>query len=852
MRFCAYNLLGMLLFMAACHAGIPEFIQFQGRLIDAATNRPVQGVISKQIKFTFRKVLAGDNPGEFVGSTHTANNVSIREGVFSVLLPVKAMGVEFNDPLGIEVEVGSANIGFQPLRSVPYAFTSKNALQLGGLAASQYSLSSHIHTSAGGKSFTVDGTGANLLDNDPQLNVINGAGSEVFRVSAKGDLSRLNSIDAIGAIETEESFRIVNQASESVFVANKNGDVVIARDLSIAANSVLGSLQVSGDTRLAQVLINGSLSFGPTAKIFAKPDEETPNVIGQAHRFEDHLTSPLFTKLESLVNGSTVTAALHTHSFGAGDITSNAIANDAVESRHIEDGTISNADIADDAAIADSKLAVISTAGKITTAALPAEVAFKNSSNVFGSGFDVANISKLQSTNFFDAVRAKKFTVTSTSSAVGVNFLEVSDLNSEFRWTLDGNGTLSFKRVVAGVGEQTRLEIKTEGTKTFIRTQNVEFQGDPNLISGAVIQNGSIQGVDIAAGTINTTKIQAGAITAAKIADGAITTVKIANEAVTADKIADGEITSAKIQNGAITADKIADTSITSAKIQNGVITGAKIQDGAVTSAEIADGVITTAKIAANAVQANNIVDGAVTSAKLANGAVLNKNLDSTVLTNRQLPISVTLASATTPHVTLNAQNSSSTFLKMVMNQTTASNSSNPGLILQNTASDAQSQENISLNLDGSISMKSSALSRAVTLEPAVLAIMFGIGKSGNPSACTLGTNYKIVGNTSAATNGTGFCMEPKGSNENYNSAIVTCNSDGAELCKVDDYRKACEANVISNDGTVYMASDLVHDGTNLLNLTFQATAAGCSASNYTITTNTVTTTQRFGCCINP
>ena len=43
--------------------------------------------------------------------------------------------------------------------------------------------------------------------------------------------------------------------------------------------------------------------------------------------------------------------------------------------------------------------------------------------------------------------------------------MEVKDFNAQFRWLLDGDGTLQFKRIVSGVGEQTRIEIKTEEPK---------------------------------------------------------------------------------------------------------------------------------------------------------------------------------------------------------------------------------------------------------------------------------------------------------------------------------------------------------------------------------------------------
>ena len=165
--------------------------------------------------------------------------------------------------------------------------------------------------------------------------------------------------------------RVVNQQQEDVFVANQNGNVVIKGDLSISGDSTLGSLEVSGDAQFKQMLISESLTLGPGANIDATPGENSENIIGKAHSLEDHASSSLFNNLISLTNGSVLTSSFHSHSLGVGELTSNAIADNSVLSIHIRDGEITNDDIASNAAIDDSKLATISTAGKITTPALP-------------------------------------------------------------------------------------------------------------------------------------------------------------------------------------------------------------------------------------------------------------------------------------------------------------------------------------------------------------------------------------------------------------------------------------------------------------------------------------------------
>jgi len=85
----------------------------------------------------------------------------------------------------------------------------------------------------------------------------------------------------------------------------------------------------------------------------------------------------------------------HDHEGSTGDgsfitrglpINTNGIKNNAITSAKIADGTIADADISDIAAISDSKLATIATAGKVSDSAL--------SSNItkFGSSIDTADI----------------------------------------------------------------------------------------------------------------------------------------------------------------------------------------------------------------------------------------------------------------------------------------------------------------------------------------------------------------------------------------------------------------------------------------------------------------------------
>tara|TARA_Y100000589_G_scaffold235060_1_gene222449 strand:+ start:2889 stop:5429 length:2541 start_codon:yes stop_codon:yes gene_type:complete len=846
MAFCR-AFLAILILIQVCFAnGIPQTIQYQGRFLDAATNRPVAGVVTKQIVFNIRKVEAGNIPGQII-DTHTASNVSVRDGVFNVEIPVSD-NIKFDEPYGIEVIIqgsGGGNVGFQPFRSVPYAITAKNALFLGGISAGQYALTTHIHTSSGQKTFTIDGTGANLLSDDAQFKIINGAGQEVFRVTASGDIQKVTKINASGAIETEGSLRVVNQQQEDVFVADQNGNVVVGGDVIISGDSTVGSLEVSGDAVLKQVLISESLSFGPNASIDATPSDESDNLIGKSHLLEDHATSNLFTKLISLTNGSVVTASFHSHSLGVAELTSDAIADDSILSVHIRDGEITNDDIAANAAIDDTKLATISTAGKITTQALPVEVALRNGDNTFGAGFDPANVSALRTLNSFDSVRSKTFNVISTSSQIGSNFIDVRDFNAQFRWLLDGDGTLQFKRIVSGVGEQTRIEIKTEGSKTYIRLREVVFEGDPGMISGDVIADGGIQTNDIADGAVNTDKILDGSVIASKIGNLQVTEDKIADGAITAGKIGVGQITSNEIADGAITTAKILDGNITRDKVLSNTLTGDKLDNETITANEIANNTITTAKIASGAIQTNNIQDETLTNAKVADGAISNLNLNDNVLVSRVQPMSINLSTTTSPHITLNASSANAKFVDMVINNPSTISSPIPGVLISNQ-SDNQS---VSLNLDGSISMKSVDFLQPVTLEPEIFAAMMGLPIGAGQCPIDNKGAYSLINpNDSAEDSGTGFCFQEFNSPETYPAALKACYDDSARLCSLSEIYEACSKGQVS---IPLLSADLTHT-TTIAYLKFTGQSNCGSVGDVTLDQSPIGNSSGYACCVNP
>jgi hypothetical protein len=86
---------------------------------------------------------------------------------------------------------------------------------------------------------------------------------------------------------------------------------------------------------------------------------------------------------------------------------------------------------------------------------------------------------------------------------------------------------------------------------------NGPYQG---VLTGANIQDGTVETSDLANDAVTTVKINDGNVTTGKIADGAVTNAKIGASAVGTTEIADGAVTAAKIAAGAVETDKLKDS----------------------------------------------------------------------------------------------------------------------------------------------------------------------------------------------------------------------------------------------------------------------------------------------------
>jgi len=219
-------------------------------------------------------------------------------------------------------------------------------------------------------------------------------------------------------------------------------------------------------------------------------------------------------------------------------------------------GNITNAKVSDSAAIADTKLATIATAGKVLNSATTATpdsdantIVARDGSGNFSAGTITATLAGSITGNAATATAATTATILATGRTIAL--------------TGDVTGT-------------------TES-----------FNGSANVSATTTIANSAVTTAKIADANVTTAKIADANVTTAKIADANVTTAKIADENVTTAKIADANVTTAKIADENVTTAKIADANVTTAKILDGAVTNAKLSlsanDGEIKKALNAD-----------------------------------------------------------------------------------------------------------------------------------------------------------------------------------------------------------------------------------------------------------------------
>ncbi len=391
-----------------------------------------------------------------------------------------------------------------------------------------------------------------------------------------------------------------------------------------------------------------------------------------------------------------------------GSVSQVKLQENSVTSGKIADGTIVDADISASANIADSKLATITTAGKvsgnaITSGTIGGSTGINTSGDITGNNL-IANGKLGVGTSTPDASAALQIDSTVgglllprmttgqrdaiSSPATGLTIYNTTTNQIEFRdgssWKglgIAGSGVTS---ITAGTGltggtitssgtialSSTGVTPGVYGSATQVPTFTVDAQGrltgagqvtvtpawssvtgKPTTLGGY----GITDGVTNAGGTPS---LQSG-LDASKPAVGTAGRIYIATD--TAKIYRDtgsswaiigttnaSDLSSGTLPTGrlpAFTGDVTSAAGSNSLTIANNAVTNAKIADNAITTIKIQDSAVTTNKINDAAVTEIKIADNAITTAKIADGAVSNvKIADGAVTTTKIADSSVTLA----------------------------------------------------------------------------------------------------------------------------------------------------------------------------------------------------------------
>jgi hypothetical protein len=170
-------------------------------------------------------------------------------------------------------------------------------------------------------------------------------------------------------------------------------------------------------------------------------------------------------------------------------------------------------------------------------------------------------------------------------------------------------------------------------------------------------------------------------------------------------------------------------------------------------------------------------------------------------------------------------------------------------------------QNMVSLNYDGSLSLRSTNFSTMVHVDSKLFATMLGVSVTvSNQQKCPANSTYDHVFSDDAGTYGDGFCVKlitTGGEEQTYKGAVTNCYASGGRLCRVSEFYKACRDRqtdlVNSHIGTTFMTADFGRTGAADGYMTFTVNTAGCvNSGDFAVATAALTDTNLYACCINP
>jgi hypothetical protein len=613
-------------------SGTPTWANISVTETDPVWTADKAGATTISGTWTFSNTINGSISGNAGTATalQTARN-------FALSGDVTASAVSFNGTADVTLSTTIANDAVTSAKIADGTIVNADIASNAGIAVSKLAGGSSGQVLVTDASGTPTWANISVIETDPvwtadKAGATTISGTWTFSNTINGSIS--GNAGTATALQTARNFALSGDVTASAVSFNGTADVTlsttIANDAVTSAKIADGTI-VNADIASNAGIAVSKLAGGSSGQVLVTDASGTPtwanisvietDPVWTADKAGATTISGTWT-FSNTINGSisgnagTATALQTARNFAlSGDVTASAvsfngtadvtlsttIANDAVTSAKIADGTIVNADIASNAGIAVSKLAGGSSGQVLVTDA---------------SGTPTwANISVIETDPVWTADKAGATTISGT-------------------WTFSNtiNGSIS----------------GNAGTATALQTaRNFALSGD--VTASAVSFNGT---ADV---TLSTT-IANDAVTSAKIADGTIVNADIASNAgIAVSKLAGGSsgqvlVTDASgtptwanisvIETDPVwTADKAGATTIsgtwTFSNTINGSISG---NAGTATALQTARNFALSGDVTASAVSFNGTADvtlsttianDAVTSAKIADGTIVNADIAS-------------------------------------------------------------------------------------------------------------------------------------------------------------------------------------------------------------------------------
>ncbi|QFZ54113.1 hypothetical protein FEZ18_04470 [Oceanihabitans sp. IOP_32] len=334
------------------------------------------------------------------------------------------------------------------------------------------------------------------------------------------------------------------------------------------------------------------------------------------------------------------------------------IADNAITTDKILDGTIGTVDLAD-GAVTNTKITG-GGAGEIMISDASGNVTWVNPNTLLASISDgnTTVVSGTGTTTDPYIVEVKDGSINTihltngavTNAKVGADAITTDKILDGTIGTVDlADGAVTNTKITGGGSGEIMIS-DASGNVTWVNPNTLLASisdGNTTVVSGTGTTTDPYI-VEVKDGSINTIHLTNGAVTNAKVGADAITTDKILDGTIGTVDLADGAVTNTKITGGGSGEIMISDASgnvtwvnpnTLLASISDGnttVVSGTgtttdpyivEVKDGSINTIHLTNGAVTNAKVGADAITTDKILDGTIGTVDLADGAVTNAKI---------------------------------------------------------------------------------------------------------------------------------------------------------------------------------------------------------------------------------